>query len=760
MVSGLQIVSSTATEDYVDVTFNRPIDLSTFTPQDISLLPNGSLALEAWQDLCGVVYDVALAGNYAYAATPEGLTVLDLSNPADVHGVANVRVEGGGAAQIAVQGDRLYVAAAYGNLQIYSIADPTAPSLLGTCERYNWPRELVVAGDFAFIAGGSDGVQIYNVADPSAPYLLSTYSTPDAVTGLTLVGNRAYLACGSAGMLILDISDATAPSLLGSYDTPDTARTISVAGDLAYVADTYSLQILNVADPTSPSLVGSVTLYGGALAVGVTGDWAYVTDGSGMQIFNVADPTSPVFVGRCDTIRHSGSVYMPGDQVVTLAGDLAFLMNGTGLQIFSLTDPAAPAPVGAYDAPTSANSVSVVGNKVYLATPNAGLQIFDLTDPATPLWLGGGTSAATGVVVVGNRVYSTSGVNLYIFDYTDPAAPIRLVRYRTPGYQNLGLSASGDLLCIASGDAGVRIFNVANPTAPVLLASYDTPGFANGVSLVGNRLYVADGDQLLVLDVSDPTAPSLLASWAMPNGATAVDVSGDLAYVTGNSGVQVYDIRDLAAPTLVASYATPQAPTGICVAGERIYLSMGTTLQILHNLTAVDSVTQVGQATYRLHLETSLPEGYTLTIFPQIADSEGALLDQDQDGVAGEYPDDALRVTYAPANSAPTAIALSASVITEKQPVGTVVGEFPRQRSGRGRHVRLQPGLRGGRRRQRFLHDRCPGATVHGGLLRPPGEEFLRDPRPRHRCRRPVLRGEFHHCCDRRASPDRLGDAA
>ena len=675
-VAPLQIVASSAEAGYVDVTFNRPIDPSTFTANDVSLLPNGNLTLQAWRDLCGEVWDVAVAGNYAYAATPDGLMVLDVSNPASMHWVADVNLDGSNGGQVAVQGDLLYVAVLNRGLRIYNIADPAAPSLVAACDGCNWANELVVKGDLAFIADRFSGVQIYNVADPTAPYLLSTYSTPDLALGVTIVGNRAYVADNGAGMLILDISDPTAPSLLGSYDTPDSMRAISVVGDLAYLVDVGKLLVLNIADPTAPSLIGSTTTYAGSYAISVVGDLAYVTDSYGLLVFNIADPTVPVQVGRCYTIQHSSTASIPGDHLLTLVGDRAYVMNGTGLQIISLADPILPTLVGLYDAPSSANNVCVVGNTLYVATQNQGLQIFDFADPAAPRWLGGYSSGSSDVVTVGNLAYVTSGSSLYILDITNPASTIRLSRYRTPGYYPTSLSVSGDLAYIAYGDGGVRIVNFANPAAPVLLSTYDTPGYAQGVSLEGNRLYVADGDSLLILDVSDPAAPSLVARCAMPNGANAVEVSGDLAYVTGYGGFEVYDLRDLAAPTLLATYSTPETPTGIFVAGDRIYVSLGTGLQILHNLTVVDSVTQVGQATYRLHLGTPLPEGYTLTISPQIADSDGLQLDQDQDGVAGEYPDDALRVTYASGNSRPRDLSLSSSGIAENPPLGTVVGTF------------------------------------------------------------------------------------
>ncbi len=57
----------------------------------------------------------------------------------------------------------------------------------------------------------------------------------------------------------------------------------------------------------------------------------------------------------------------------------------------------------------------------------------------------------------------------------------------------------GNLAYVADGSS-LQIIDVSNPTNPTWGGAYDTPGFAFGVSVLGRLIYVADGeDGLLIL---------------------------------------------------------------------------------------------------------------------------------------------------------------------------------------------------------------------------------------------------------------------
>ena len=50
----------------------------------------------------------------------------------------------------------------------------------------------------------------------------------------------------------------------------------------------------------------------------------------------------------------------------------------------------------------------------------------------------------------------------------------------------------------------IFVFDISNPTNPVKVGAYDTPGSAQDVTVVGNNIYVADGEGgLVILQVRD-----------------------------------------------------------------------------------------------------------------------------------------------------------------------------------------------------------------------------------------------------------------
>ena len=55
-----------------------------------------------------------------------------------------------------------------------------------------------------------------------------------------------------------------------------------------------------------------------------------------------------------------------------------------------------------------------------------------------------------------------------------------------------------------------------------------TPGNARGVTVVGDRAFVAAGDRLVILDISNPAAISGVGGYLAEDGALGVTVVGDL----------------------------------------------------------------------------------------------------------------------------------------------------------------------------------------------------------------------------------------
>jgi hypothetical protein len=186
---------------------------------------------------------------------------------------------------------------------LHWLGDATTPGLA---------RGVAVADGYAYVACGEAGLQIVSLADPTAPVVVGSVDTPGEAYGVAVAGGYAYVADYTAGLQVIDVSDPTLPAIVGARDTSDHAHgvALSAGGTLAYVADgADGLIVLNIASPTDPRIVGSESTEGYALGVAVLGTCAYVAaSGSGLQVIDVTNATQPVLRGGVRTVDFARGV--------------------------------------------------------------------------------------------------------------------------------------------------------------------------------------------------------------------------------------------------------------------------------------------------------------------------------------------------------------------------------------------------------------------------------------------------------------------
>ena len=124
--------------------------------------------MDAVGQFCQGIWDVQAVGNYVYAANNTGLTIFDISNPAEPRCVASCNLPSTAMA-VTVVGDRAYVADTYSGLEIIDIAEPTAPSLVGSYDTPGCVNDVVAVGDRAYIVDETQGLQILDISNPASP---------------------------------------------------------------------------------------------------------------------------------------------------------------------------------------------------------------------------------------------------------------------------------------------------------------------------------------------------------------------------------------------------------------------------------------------------------------------------------------------------------------------------------------------------------------------------------------------------------------
>jgi hypothetical protein len=134
------------------------------------------------------VLHIFVVGSYAYAAAG-GLLVIDVSDPANPHQVAELPLSG--ANGIWVVGAYAYIASTVDGLVIIDIANPLAPVEVASYPAYG--IDVKVSGSYAYLAGSYTGVSIFDVSDPANPAFLARYETPGFSSRLDVVGNRIFV---------------------------------------------------------------------------------------------------------------------------------------------------------------------------------------------------------------------------------------------------------------------------------------------------------------------------------------------------------------------------------------------------------------------------------------------------------------------------------------------------------------------------------------------------------------------------------------
>lgn len=97
-------------------------------------------------------------------------------------------------------------------------------------------------------------------------------------------------------------------------------------------------------------------------------------------------------------------------------------------------------------------------------------------------------------------------------------------------------------------------------------------GRAQALEVVGERVYMGEGGNFLILDISDPTSPTLLSRVFCGQFVEEIRVVSSRAYVAaGTAGLKIFDISDPTSPILIGTYDPPGPVIGVDSDGSIAY---------------------------------------------------------------------------------------------------------------------------------------------------------------------------------------------
>ncbi len=563
--------------------------------------PLGNLVDDGTLELQGA-REVEVVGNYAYVLGygDSGFQVVDVSDPSNPTGVANIQHSGATPLQLPqhmdIVGNYAYIGAIGDVLAIIDISNPLSPVYAG---HYDGPlsqnvEDVYVEGNYAYTTNrNNDRLQIFDISNPASISLVSSiYPGENDPQGIVKSGNYVYITSALSGRLrTIDVSNPASP-VIGSGLNLGGAYEIALDGDRLYTTlSSGRMNIIDISTPATPSVISTFqdSAYS-FLDIDLVGSTLYAVDTTleSVVAIDVSDQNNPTFIAN---YVDDASTEMITPYSIDVADNKAYIggFDSDSLQIFDVTSITLGSPTASFGNITAvtlnttssvmvgggltvASNASVLGNASIAGTLNVtGNTTLDgtLTVNNSVIFA---TSSVTFQGHNGCAVLSTSvGGSLqcgsiqgallqpvYDDQYQGDLDPRQTVIVGNYAYTAAAETNSLEITDI-SDPAGLTVVGSLVDDGTTLLQS------PYGVAISGNYAYVASNvdDALQVIDISNPASPSAVASLAngtggaLLNGAYDIDVIGNYAYVVSqtNSALQIIDISAPASPTATGNIA-------------------------------------------------------------------------------------------------------------------------------------------------------------------------------------------------------------
>ncbi|MBS0208020.1 MAG: hypothetical protein JSS27_03605 [Planctomycetes bacterium] len=455
---------------------------------------------------------------------------------------------------VAVVGDRAFVIGG-GKLHVLDIVTPDQPKVLGSLDGLGNTRQIAVSNGVAFVSARESGLFVVDVRD-TQPKLITRYDSIEFATGVAVAGHVLFIAQRQYGVELVDVTDVRHPRHLSTVRTGE-AQSIAYHDGMLYTGVWGSSEVVtvDVRDPLHPRLVSKAPLdgYGDGLAVhggllfAATGhhsrqphrnpeDAGYGM-GHGLELFSLADPAQPKFLGRVKFPRfYAVGLDMWG---VKVKGKTAFVSDThNGMFIVDVSEPAAPRIVSRTELPTPpgkphadcVGGFGLVKDYIYAAGATTALHIIEAIGVARPV------TNELGVLPAIPAAEPTSNPNIF-----------------RPGGQVHAVAVRGDLAVAACGSAGIHVVRTGKALSP--LSATPTEGFASDVAIVGDSVFVAEGEAgMAIYDLDKDgrlTKRGRYPAKALPVRHLALPAPGRFALIeVGGSTLQILDVADRSRPRL------------------------------------------------------------------------------------------------------------------------------------------------------------------------------------------------------------------
>ena len=353
---------------------------------------------------------------------------------------------------LAASASALYVAA--GSAGLLSV-DPATLAVMATNAVGGEAADVALSGSTLYVAAGFGGCRIFSVASPLAPVLLGTFGHPARAVDAGLSGTTLFVAGDEAGLQVHSLTNVANPEWMATVAAATNPRCLAVTGSLAFVAEALGdLKIYSISNPAVPNLLGAVPADGLATIrrLAVSGSRLAATDGHRINLLDISNPAVPTALAS----------NVPPGYVFDLAADSSRFYAACGGAGLRILDSTALGLVGSY-ATTPEPAMSVALNDAYAYVGNGGTTLWTLSvsNSAAPSLVQTSTAGGFGVAAANAGVYGVDGRRAGTgLDVSAPLTPVSSLSLSNLTFA-LRIRAAGDAVLVAEDEAGLALFSAA-----------------------------------------------------------------------------------------------------------------------------------------------------------------------------------------------------------------------------------------------------------------------------------------------------------
>jgi len=298
-----------------------------------------------------------------------------------------------------VSGNYAYAANRLTGLTVLDVSNPANPAQVGTVDTPGDATAVQVAGHYAYVADGPGGLRIVDVADPTQPRLVGHFLIPQRAMAVGVAGARAWVIEPN-GIHVADVGNPAAPvKVAGLPFGSGFFAQVQFSADRALVAGPQLIS-LDLANPGQPVPLDGLLARTNNLPIVVwTGPTTFATAGYTWMLtnnsfaeglkrrFSTNAPRNMAEILenlRRSPYYHQYTVFPGGLQCWHLFGNRVLTVSGGDLQVFDVSEPADPRRIREVKLGISAWDVRGAGRYAYVMDSGANIHVVDLEDVALP----------------------------------------------------------------------------------------------------------------------------------------------------------------------------------------------------------------------------------------------------------------------------------------------------------------------------------------------------------------------------------------